>query len=106
MSEKHRRALLVAALGFLQLPPRARELQLLHRLLGSWSGIGHIVVGMERQGYVVSIKRWRDGGWTCTFGRDVMLSSEGFGSGSTPWAAVQQAAWGALRREGRSLPGA
>lgn len=37
-----------AALGFLQLRPRACELGILHRWLDSWSGIGHIVVGMER----------------------------------------------------------
>ena len=45
-----RRALLTAALGFLQVPPRAPELRLLRRWLDSWSEIGHIVVGMERHG--------------------------------------------------------
>jgi hypothetical protein len=40
----------VAALGFLQLEPRAPELRLLHRWLDSWSGIGLIVVGMSHQG--------------------------------------------------------
>jgi len=39
-----------AALGFLQLPPRAFELRLLHRWLDTWTGIGLIVVGVERQG--------------------------------------------------------
>ncbi len=53
---------------------------------------------MERQGFVVSLKKWRDGGWTATFRRDVMLSSDGFGSGSTPWRAVQQAAWQVVKR--------
>jgi hypothetical protein len=49
---------------------------------------------MERQGYAVSLKEWHDGGWTATFNRDVMLSSDGFGSGETPWKAVLMAAWG------------
>jgi hypothetical protein len=90
------RSLLVATLGFLmlhtsdkRLPP---SLAALHSWLDNWRGIGHIVVGMERLGYVVSLKKWRDGGWTATFNRDVMLSSEGFGSGSTPWLATQRAA--------------
>ena len=46
-----RRATLAAALGFLALEPRAPELQLLHRWLDSWRGIGDVVVGMNRQGY-------------------------------------------------------
>src|SRR5438034_6920634 len=92
-----RRSSLIAALGFLRLPPRARELIALHRWLDSWSGIGHIVVGMERHGYAVSLKKWRDGGWTCAFNGDTMLANEGFGSGPTPWAATQQAAWAAVK---------
>jgi len=39
-----------AALGFLQLPPRAPELRLLHRWLDTWTGLGLIVVGVERRG--------------------------------------------------------
>ena len=40
-----------AALGFLQLPPRAPELRLLHRWRDSWAGIGLIAVGLHRQGW-------------------------------------------------------
>jgi hypothetical protein len=94
-----RRTLLTAALGFLRLPPRALELRLLHRWLDTWAGIGHVVVGMERMGYFVSIKRWHDGGWTPSFGRDVATSADGFGSGPAPWCAVQAAAWEAMKRE-------
>jgi hypothetical protein len=36
----HRPAKLRAALGFLQLSPRAPELWLLHRRLGAWTGSG------------------------------------------------------------------
>jgi hypothetical protein len=35
-----RRANLRAALSFLQLPPRAPELRLLHRWLDTWTGVG------------------------------------------------------------------
>jgi hypothetical protein len=93
---ERRRTLLTAALDFLRLPPRAHELRVLHRWLDSWSGIGHIVVGMDRLGYDVSLKKWGDGGWTATFSRDTMLANDGFGSGSAPWRAIQQAAWVAL----------
>jgi hypothetical protein len=33
----------------------------------------------------------RCGAWVASFNRDVMLTSDGFGSGATPWAAVQRA---------------
>jgi hypothetical protein len=39
-----------AALGFLQLAPRARELRLLYRWLDSWTGVGLITVGINRLG--------------------------------------------------------
>jgi len=43
--------LLRATLDFLALEPRAPELQLLHRCVDNWRGIGDVVTGMERQGY-------------------------------------------------------
>ena len=52
-----RRALLPAAVGFLRLPSQTSALRALHAWLDTWSGIGHIVVGMERYGYRVSIKK-------------------------------------------------
>ena len=45
-----RRAALRAALGFLQLPPRAPELRLLHRWLDTWTGLGLAVVGASGMG--------------------------------------------------------
>jgi hypothetical protein len=39
-----RRSTLHAALAFAQLPPHAPELQLLHRYLDSWHGVGDVVV--------------------------------------------------------------
>jgi hypothetical protein len=92
-----RRSLLTAALGFLQLAPQTSALRTLHAWLDNWRGVGLIVVGMERLGYNVSLKKWHDGGWTCSFNRDVITSADGFGSGPTPWRAVQRAAWAAVR---------
>ena len=42
-------AALRAALGFLQLPPRVPELRLLHHWLDTWTGLGLVVVGVERR---------------------------------------------------------
>jgi hypothetical protein len=43
-----------AALGFLQVAPRAPELRLLHRWLDTWAGLGLVVVRMVRQGWDLS----------------------------------------------------
>ena len=44
-----------AALAFLQLPPHAPELRLLHQWLDSWRGVGEIVGGMLRLGYETEV---------------------------------------------------
>jgi hypothetical protein len=41
-----RRALLAAALAFVQFPPQTSELRALHAWLDTWSGVGAIAVGM------------------------------------------------------------
>jgi hypothetical protein len=56
-----------AALGFLQLEPRAPELRLLHRWLDSWSGIGLVVAGMSHQGFQVSVGEHGAGQWIAVF---------------------------------------
>jgi hypothetical protein len=91
-----RRALLVAALAFL--PPQEDALRALHAWLDSWSGIGLIVVGMERQGHKVSLRNIAADGWVCSFQSDPSLASSGFGSGSLPWLATQRAAWAVVKR--------
>lgn len=54
--QRHRNR--VAALGFLQLAPRAPELRLLHRGLDTWTGLGLIIVGIERLAGAVSAFYW------------------------------------------------
>src|SRR6185436_20819274 len=60
-------AALGAALGFLQLRPRAPELQLLHRWLDTWAGIGLIAVGLHRQGWDLLLTQYGAGNWRATF---------------------------------------
>ena len=71
MRRDTRRATLYAALGFCRLAesPAFREVTALKRWQSTWSGIGHIVIGMERQGFVVSLPRLVDDGWTCACAR-------------------------------------
>jgi hypothetical protein len=74
-----------AALGFLQLEPRAPELQLLHRWLDTWTGVGLIAVGVERQGYRLSLSHIAEGEWRAMFMGDAMISPAGYGVAATPW---------------------
>ena len=60
MSDR-RLSTLTAALGFLQLPPRAPELQLLHRYLDSWHGVAAIVGGLRRMGYETEFRQYPQG---------------------------------------------
>jgi hypothetical protein len=87
-----------AALGFLQLPPRASELQLLHRWLDTWAGIGLIAVGLHRQGRDLQLTQYGDDNWRATFFPVGIAHSIVGGSAwePTPWRAVQRAAWEAL----------
>ena len=93
-----RLATLRAALGFLQLAPRAPELRLLHRWLDTWTGVGLIAVGVERQGYRLSLSHIAEGEWRATLRGDPMTSAMGYGVATTPWGAVQQAAWATVRK--------
>ena len=95
-----RLANLRAALGFLQLPPREPELQLLHPGLGTWEGVEPITVGVERQGLRLSLGHIAEGEWRAQFSEHPMWASAGYCVAATPWRAVQQAAWVAVRRAG------
>jgi len=83
-----------AALGFstLPLPSYDRALHALRSWLDSWSGIGHVTVGMARQGYDLQLTK----GWRATFYTTGMqhspTSATGTGWERTPWHATQRAA--------------
>ena len=102
VANDRRRALLIAAVGFLsldasnsRLPP---PLAALHSWLDNWRGVGLIIDGMLRQGFRVSVRNIAvDTGWVATCSRDPMTSNDGFGSGQTPWLATQRAAWAAVK---------
>ena len=61
--------LLVAALGFAgcSMPSYDRALHALRTWLDSWSGIGHVAVGMHRQGYDLQLTQYDERGWRATF---------------------------------------
>jgi hypothetical protein len=59
--------LLRAAVGFALLPPTEPELQLLHRWLDIWRGIGDVVAGMARQDYDLELRRYNGRGWRAIF---------------------------------------
>jgi hypothetical protein len=97
MTADRRLAMLRAALGFLQLLPRTPELRLLHRWLDTWTGVGLIAVGVERQGLLLSLSHIAEGEWRAQFMGNPLVAPKGFGVSTTPWRAVQIAAWAAVR---------
>jgi hypothetical protein len=48
-------------------PSYDRALHGLRSWLDSWAGIGHIAVGMHRQGYDLQLTQYDDRGWRATF---------------------------------------
>jgi hypothetical protein len=93
-----RARLLRAAVGFALVPPTAPELQLLHQWLDSWRAIGDVVVGMTRQGWDLQLTEYDAEHWRATFFAASQAHSIVGGSAweTTPWRAVQRAAWNAL----------
>jgi hypothetical protein len=91
--------LLRAALGFagLSRPSYDRALWALRTWLDSWSGIGHVAVGMHHQGYDLQLTQYDERGWRATFYTTGMehspTSATGTGWKRTPWHATQRAAW-------------
>ena len=82
---------------FLQSEPNEPELQLFHRCLDNWRGIGQIVAGMARQGFDLQLTLYDERGWRATFYTTGMehsaTSATGTGWERTPWHATQRAAW-------------
>jgi hypothetical protein len=70
--------------------------------LDSWPGIGHVAVGMHRQGYDLQLTQYDERGWRATFYTTGMehspTSATGTGWERTPWRATQRAAWDALKK--------
>ena len=68
----------------------------------SLTGIGHIAVGMHRQGYDLQLTVDDDRRWRATFYTTGMEHSPTGAIGTawerTPWRAVQSAAWEALKK--------
>src|SRR4029450_1594619 len=87
--------LLRAAVGFAGLPRPSydRALWALRTWLNSWSGIGHVAVGMARQGYDLQLTRYDERGWRGTFYTIGMehspTSATGTGWEPTPWHATR-----------------
>ena len=99
-----RRALLVAALGFVGCDARRPDptVEILRSWLSSWRGVGLVAAGMARQGYDLSLTRYADLGWRATFyvsGREHSpTGATGSAFETTPFRAVQVAAWETLVR--------
>jgi hypothetical protein len=98
--------LLRAAFGVAGLPRPSleRALWALRTWLDSWSGVGHVTVGMARQGYDLQLTRYDEKGWRATFYTTGMEHSATSATGTawerTPWQATQRAAWEALAKAG------
>ena len=84
-----------AAVGFAgcSMPSYDRALYTLRSRLDSWSGIGHLVVGMGRQGFDLQLTRYDERGWRATFYTTGMEHSPTSATGTawerTLWRAVQ-----------------
>jgi hypothetical protein len=61
--------LLRAAVGFAgcSMLSYDRALHALRTWLDSWSGIGHITIGMAHQGFDLQLTRYDERGWRATF---------------------------------------
>ena len=96
---RQRRSLLLAALGFALLEDYGAGL--VRSWLCTWTGIGHVIEGMHRQGYDVQLTQYDERGWRATFYITGMEHSATSATASawepTPWRAVQRAAFDALR---------
>jgi hypothetical protein len=64
------------------MPSYDRALHALRTCLDSWSGIGHVAVGMHRQGFDPQLTQYDDRGWRATFYTTGMERLEGVVAGS------------------------
>jgi hypothetical protein len=96
-----RRALLPAALGFLQLRQAPPEVAPLRRWLDSWRGVGDVVVGLNAQSLDIEMRQfprgWRVNLYPTGTAHSIVVASAWE---PTPWRAVQRAGWAALSGPG------
>lgn len=102
---EQRRNLLAAALGFMRLrwdEPVPQPAVALAAWMNSWRGLGAVLAGMSAHGFNVEPKEFPHG-WRANFYPVGIAHSVVVGSAyePTPWRAVQQAAWVALRSDRR-----
>jgi hypothetical protein len=97
---EHRRALLTAALGFLQPREEPAEVATLRRYMDTWTGLGDVITGLTRQGWDVELRQGQDG-WRAYLYPTGLAHSIRVAAAlePTPWQAVQQAGWAALYRD-------
>jgi hypothetical protein len=93
-----RRALLTAALGFLQLREDPPEVYPLRRYLDSWRR-GDIIAGLDAQALDIEMRQfprgWRANLYPTGTAHSIVVASAWE---PTPWRAVQRAGWLALSR--------
>jgi len=87
-------------------PSYDRALHALRYWLDSWSGIGHVAVGMHRQGSDPQLTQYDERGWRATFYTTGMEHSPTSATGTawerTPWHATPAHSH-ALRTEGSAF---
>jgi len=85
---------------FLRLPSTEPELNLLHRVFDSWSGLGLITVGVERRGMPRSLSHIAEEEWRATFQSHAMWAPEGLGCQATGLTRELRCGWcGARHRD-------
>src|SRR3989440_9134382 len=94
-----------AALAAVLVSSTAPELELVHRWLDSWRGVGQIAEGMHRAGWDLQLTEYGDGHWRATFFVTLQGHSVVGGSawGRAPWRAGQRGAGGGRIRKWRRL---
>jgi hypothetical protein len=73
--------------------------------MSTWRGIGDVVLGMERQGYALSLRKLVHDGWDAAFEEHRLLAPAERANAPTPFEAVQRAAWQALTHRPMGSPG-
>ena len=77
--------------------PYDRALDALRSWLDSWPGIGHVAVGMHRQGFDLQLTQYDDRGWRATFYTTGMEHSPTSATG-TAWELWNRLLGGSWRR--------